>query len=151
MMRHWVEAIRRRGAFLQQMDPLSGEFTPDKDGYSPAALVLLDFMWRLSGVREQGELVEWNLRPPATGKARVAAQVHGQTAELAYDGKAAELRLRGRMVARVTGVARITTTREGALREAVGIEQGTTDVAVRTGGREKKISVTGNATVVLED
>ncbi|HLJ77948.1 MAG TPA: trehalase family glycosidase, partial [Acidobacteriaceae bacterium] len=103
MMQRWVEAIRRRGAFLQQMDPLSGEFTPDKDGYSPAALVLLDFVWRLSGVREQGDLVEWNVRPPADGRARFAAQVHGRAAELVYDRKAAELRMGGRSVARVTG------------------------------------------------
>lgn len=149
MMQRWVEAIRRRGAFLQQMDPLSGDFTPDKDGYSPAALVLLDFVWRLSGVREQGKLVEWNVRAPAPGKSRFDAQVHGRAAELVYDGKAAELKLGGRSVARVAGVARITTTREGALREAVGIEQGTAEVVVRAPGREKKISLRGNESVDL--
>lgn len=148
MMQRWVEAIRR-GAFLQQMDPLSGDFTPDKDGYSPAALVLLDFVWRLSGVREQGEVVEWNVRAPGPGKARFAARVHGRAAELVYDGKAAELKLDGRNVARVTGVARITTTREGALRDAVGIEQGTAEVVVRASGGERKISVRGNESVDL--
>jgi hypothetical protein len=35
--------------FRQQMDPLTGEFTqPDPGGYSPAALVFLDFARRLS-------------------------------------------------------------------------------------------------------
>lgn len=149
MMQRWVEAIRRRGAFLQQMDPLSGEFTPDKDGYSPAALVLLDFVWRLSGVREQGELVEWNLRPPAMGEARFTAQVHGRKAELAYDGKTAELRISGGSVARVTGVARIMTTPEGALREAVGIEPGVQQIVVRAHGREKKVSARQNERVNL--
>lgn len=149
MMQRWVEAIRRHGAFLQQMDPLSGEFTPDKDGYSPAALVLLDFVWRLSGVREQGEFLEWNVRPPAAGRTRFAAQVHGRAVEILYDGKAAELRLGGRSVARVTGIVRITTTREGVLREAVGIEPGTADVVLRTQGREKKIRVDENTRVDL--
>ncbi|HEV2277580.1 MAG TPA: alpha-L-rhamnosidase [Acidobacteriaceae bacterium] len=149
MMQRWVAAIRRRGAFLQQMDPLSGDFTPDKEGYSPAALVLLDFVWRLSGVREQGELVEWNLRGPAAGNARFAARVHGRAAELVYDGKAAELRLGRHTLARVTGVVRIMTTRDGTLRAAVGIGQGTAEIVVRAQGREKKISVRGNERVVL--
>jgi hypothetical protein len=67
MMQRWVEALvrassqsRQQGAlsevFRQQLDPLTGEFTQDDPGgYSPAALVMLDFLWRLSGVREQGE------------------------------------------------------------------------------------------------
>lgn len=149
MMQRWVQAIRRRGAFLQQMDPLRGEFTPDKDGYSPAALVLLDFVWRLSGVREQADVMEWNVRTPAPGKARFLAQVHGRAAELVYDGKTAELRLGGRMLARVSGVVRIMTTPEGAVRGAVGIEQGTAEVVVKARGREKMISVKGNEKVDL--
>jgi len=53
MMRAWVDAISRSGPngageFRQQMDPMTGEFTmADPSGYSPAALVYLDFMRRL--------------------------------------------------------------------------------------------------------
>jgi hypothetical protein len=51
LMRQWCEAIRRKGEFRQQMDPLTGEFTqPDPGGYSPAALVFLSFAERV-GVR----------------------------------------------------------------------------------------------------
>ncbi len=49
LMRQWVSAIVRSGGFRQQMDPLTGAFTmADPGGYSPAALVYLDFVRRLS-------------------------------------------------------------------------------------------------------
>lgn len=51
LMRRWVGAIHRNGGFQQQMDPLSGVFTPDPGGYSPAALVFCEFFRRLSGAR----------------------------------------------------------------------------------------------------
>lgn len=48
LMRRWCEAILREGDFRQQMDPVSGQFThADPGGYSPAALVFLDFARRL--------------------------------------------------------------------------------------------------------
>ncbi|HEY4357802.1 MAG TPA: alpha-L-rhamnosidase [Acidobacteriaceae bacterium] len=53
MMHAWVDAISRSGTngtgeFRQQMDPMTGEFTmADPSGYSPAALVYLDFIRRL--------------------------------------------------------------------------------------------------------
>ena len=49
LMQQWCAAIMRHTEFRQQMDPLTGEFTqPDPGGYSPAALVFLDFARRLS-------------------------------------------------------------------------------------------------------
>ncbi|SEG45924.1 Trehalase [Bryocella elongata] len=49
LMRAWVEAIERSGGFRQQMDPLTGDFTMiDPSGYSPAALVYLDFVRQLN-------------------------------------------------------------------------------------------------------
>jgi hypothetical protein len=49
MMQQWCSAIMRSGGFRQQMDPVSGDFTmADPSGYSPAALVFLDFARRLS-------------------------------------------------------------------------------------------------------
>lgn len=49
LMRQWCEAIMRHTEFRQQMDPQTGEFTQaDPSGYSPAALVFLDFTRRLS-------------------------------------------------------------------------------------------------------
>jgi hypothetical protein len=49
LMRQWTEAISRHTEFRQQMDPLTGDFTQaDPSGYSPAALVYLDFIRRLA-------------------------------------------------------------------------------------------------------
>jgi hypothetical protein len=49
MMQQWCEAISRHTEFRQQMDPETGDFTQtDPSGYSPAALVYLDFIHRLS-------------------------------------------------------------------------------------------------------
>jgi hypothetical protein len=49
MMKQWVEAISRHIEFRQQMDPETGDFTQkDASGYSPAALVYLDYIQRLS-------------------------------------------------------------------------------------------------------
>ena len=49
LMTQWCEAISRHTEFRQQMDPLTGDFTQaDPSGYSPAALVFLDFARRLS-------------------------------------------------------------------------------------------------------
>ncbi len=54
LMRQWVEAIATSHGFRQQMDPLTGEFTmADTGGYSPAALVYLDFIQRLARASPQ--------------------------------------------------------------------------------------------------
>jgi hypothetical protein len=49
LMQQWCEAIMRHTEFRQQMDPLTGDFTQtDPSGYSPAALVFLDFARHLN-------------------------------------------------------------------------------------------------------
>jgi hypothetical protein len=53
LMRQWIEAINksgeREGKMWQQMDPLNGQFMPQRDnGYTPTALVYLDFVRRLN-------------------------------------------------------------------------------------------------------
>lgn len=53
LMEAWCEAIMRHIEFRQQMDPLTGDFTQeDPSGYSPAALVFLDFARRLGHAPE---------------------------------------------------------------------------------------------------
>jgi hypothetical protein len=139
LMQRWVEALGRARDFRQQMDPLSGAFTADAGGYSPAALVLLDFVWRLSGVREQGDAVEWNVRPPAQGKSQFTARVHRATAELRYDGDEAEMRIGGKSIARVQGVVRMTTTPGGELRAARGISEESAVVRIAATGRPERM------------
>jgi hypothetical protein len=56
LMRQWVAAINRTGKstgeFWAQMNPMTGEFTRQgaEQGYSPTALVYLDFVRRLSSL-----------------------------------------------------------------------------------------------------
>jgi hypothetical protein len=53
LMAAWCEAIMRHTEFRQQMDPMTGDFTQaDPSGYSPAALVFLDFARRLGHAPE---------------------------------------------------------------------------------------------------
>ena len=64
LMDRWCDAILRDATFRQQLDPLTGIFTQgDAPNYSPAALVMVDFTWRLAGVREEAGAIEWNVRP----------------------------------------------------------------------------------------
>ncbi len=151
LMQRWVEAVSREGAFRQQMDPVSGAFTrDDPGGYSPAALAMCEFVWRLSGVRESGDLVEWNVRPPGPGRSEFAATVRGVGAELRYGGASAELRVAGRRVAQVGGVVRLRTTRDGEMREAVGIAEEPSRVVLRAGGKaERAFMIAANERVPL--
>jgi hypothetical protein len=151
MMQRWVEALMQaRGEFRQQMDPATGDFTQvDPGGYSPAALVCLDFLWRLSGVREQGELVEWNVRP-LERRARFARQVGAATMELDYDGARAELRIAERRLARVSGVVRLLTSRTGELDTAIGVADSEQQVTVDVTGRlTRGFKIAPNQRVVL--
>jgi len=151
LMQRWVEAIGQENAFRQQMDPLTGAFTQgDPGGYSPAALVFGEFLWRLSGVRENGELVEWNVRPPAAGRSEFGATVHGVGAELSYRGGSAELRLASRRAAQVTGVVRLLSTRDGVIREAIGIAEGASQVTLRIPGMpERSFTIAANGRLSL--
>ncbi len=48
LMERWCEAIVRDGAFCQQLNPETGDFTkPDPGGYSPCALAFLHFAKKL--------------------------------------------------------------------------------------------------------
>ena len=153
LMQRWIEALRRaRGEFRQQMDPLTGEFTlTDPGGYSPAALVCMDFVWRLSGVRQTGDGIEWNVRPPAQrGRSQFTRRMGTATAELRYDGERAELRLAGRRVAGVSGVVRLLTTKDGELQTAVGIAESEQRVTIEEPGRGKgRLRVAPNERVAL--
>lgn len=152
LMQRWMEALLRAGAFRQQMDPVTGQFTmTDPGGYSPAALVFCDFLWRLSGVREQDGQVEWNVRPPATvGRTKFTRTIGGATVELRYDGAESELWLGGRRIARVEGIVRLVGTPSGTLHEAVGIAQRTAAITLFTEGRDVRVfSVPANERVKL--
>jgi hypothetical protein len=123
LMEQWVEAILGSGSFLQQMDPVSGRFTGDMGDYSPAALVLLDFTWRLAGVRQVDDALEWNVRPSAAGtqssyRLKLAPT---QIAELRYTSGNAALFLNGKLRYTVNGMVRLMTDADGNPHAAIGI------------------------------
>jgi hypothetical protein len=110
LMTQWVNALVRSGQFLQQMDPETGEFSPDRGAYSPAMLTLFDFTWRLYGVRPEGETLDWNCRLPE-GAFSVTAT--WGSAKLETDRNGSTLTLAGKRIARVRETGRVVTTMAG--------------------------------------
>lgn len=148
LMQQWVNALLRAGDFRQQLDPLTGVFTDDAPGYSPAALVLIDFTWRLAGVRIVGDSLEWNIRPPAAPtrssfRLRVTPTL---TAEMKYESGRAELFLNNQRILNTASTVRLITTQAGELRGAVGIVPDKSSVVLlRTGRPERKFSIEPNS------
>ena len=133
LMRQWVAAISRAGDFYQQIDPLDGTATQDPGKYSPAALVLFDFTWRLAGVRRVEDNLEWNVRPPesatrATYRLQVAPT---RIAELRYDAGRAELLLNGKLLCRTSSTVRLLTDLDGKILGAAGIAPEKTKVVLQ--------------------
>ena len=153
LMQQWNKAILRAGKFLQQMDPLDGTFTDDTGDYSPAALVFLDFTWRLSGVRQVENTLEWNVRPPEPGiHSSYRLQItSSKTAEIRYASGGAELFLNNTLLYRTSDVVRLVTDYDGKLQNGVGVASELSKVAVRNAsGHEQKFSVQPNASLALK-
>jgi Mannosylglycerate hydrolase MGH1-like glycoside hydrolase domain len=138
LMTRWTEAIARAGNFLQQMDPETGEFSADRGAYSPAMLALLDFSWRLYGVRDENGELEWNCRLPE-GSAECVWAV--AAAELRTTAAGSVMSIAGREVLRVTGEVRVVTRADGSPTQLVGTSEREVVVRLRRGGRETRHSV----------
>ena len=126
LMSRWCEAIQRDTDFHQQIDPMTGEFTEgDQPGYSPTALVMIDFTWRLAGVREERDRLEWNVRPglALSEAARFSMTFDkGHTADMIYDDKGASLLLDGQPLGRIdSGTVRLITDKRGRPKLLSGI------------------------------
>jgi hypothetical protein len=116
MMRQWCEALVRDRTFRQQLDPLTGEFTNgDLPNYSPAALVMYDYTWRLAGVVEEGSELHWSVRPncAASNGAIFRLKSGDKQMEMRYTGKGATLSLGNRQVGKVEGIGRLVTDQNG--------------------------------------
>jgi hypothetical protein len=152
LMQKWIEAILRANAFLQQLDPLDGVFSPSQGGYSPTALVFLDFTWRLRGVRQAGDELEWNANPLPTN---VSAKFHlrlspTKNAELHYTYGTVHLKINGREFCRTSNQVRLITNDSGELKQAVGIAQQPTAVVIRqNSGQDRNFSIHPNESLNL--
>jgi hypothetical protein len=149
MMQQWVAAIVRNGEFLQQMDPITGEFTHADGDYSPAALVMLDFTWRLAGVRQTTagksendqamDRIEWNVHPQAKdvrSSYRLRLLPHGN-AEIEYSSGNAKLLLNGKLLCATSSSVRLVSNLEGVFQTAVGIAPETTRVELQLASKRK--------------
>ena len=140
--------------FRQQLDPESGKFTTGGEPeYSPAALVMIDYTWRLAGVREEGDTIEWNVRTghPAAESARYQMRTDaGRTAELRYANRGAELLLAGKSLGRVeSGAARVLTDTLGVPKRLSGISEKPQKVVLRWTNRPaREITVQANEDIV---
>jgi hypothetical protein len=153
LMQQWVDALLRAADFRQQLDPLTGVFTGDAPGYSPAALVLIDFTWRLAGVRKIGDHLEWNVRPPdphtrSGFRLRVNPTL---VAEMKYESGHAELLLNNRRRFNTGSTVRLITTQGGALLSAGGIASQKSPVVLHeAGGSERKFSIEPNSNLKFQ-
>jgi hypothetical protein len=154
-MDQWCAAIQSDLSFRQQLDPVSGTFTEgDMPGYSPTALVMIDFTWRLAGVREEPDELHWNIRPhhPASDSAHFRLRTdEGRYAEMRYDRDGASLRLNGTPVARVEGgAARLVTDKPGNPVALIGISNAVERVIFRrTNHAPRSVTLRANQRVTL--
>ncbi len=128
MMDQWCEAIQADMSFRQQMDPRTGAFTKgaDEPDYSPCALVMVDYTWRLIGVREEAEALHWTIRPrhrAAAGASLAMRTDAGRQAAIRYGTDGAELTLDGRRIALMSGGSgRLVTDPAGRPTTLVGVD-----------------------------
>ena len=153
MMDAWCRALIADMTFRQQIDPLTGAFTAgDAPNYSPAALVMMDYTWRLAGIVEPPDALWWNVRPghaAANGGRFTLKTDGGATAEMRYDTRGADLYLNGKSLARVDGTARLVTDTTGVPQAIIGVSVTAQPVTVTVKGIKRHLHVAANQRIAL--
>jgi hypothetical protein len=155
MMDRWCEAVQRDMTFRQQMDPLNGVFTKeDAQGYSPTALVMIDYTWRLAGVCEEPDGLHWNVRPgpSAAESARFRMRTDaGRDVEMRYERQGTELWLGGKLLGRIgSGVVKLVTDKAGVPQALLGIGEQPQKVMIRlVGHAPREVSVQPNQRIAF--
>ena len=155
LMDRWCEAIQRDMTFRQQLDPLDGQFTQeDLPNYSPTALVMMEFTWRLIGVCPMGHELWWNVRPghPAAANANFRIQTDsGRVASIQYSGSGVALKIDGKLIATVdSGVARLVTNLDGRALALLGVSEEPQEVRLKMNGRASILQLKPNQHVLLQ-
>jgi hypothetical protein len=139
LMQRWCAALIADEGFRQQADPLDGRFAAaDPAGYSPAALMLVDFTWRLAGISAADRQLNWNIRPdPAVRSAEFTLRTdRGRRAQMIYDARGVQLSLHGRGIARLEGGAgRLVAAESGAPLSLLSIDDRAQDLRLALPGK----------------
>jgi hypothetical protein len=156
MMNQWCEGIQRDMSFRPEMNPRTGVFTHGEDhpDYSPTALVMIDYTWRLIGMTEAAEALHWNVRPQHPAAASTSLDLPtdaGRTATMRYSSAGAALSLGGKPVARIEGGAvRLETGKDGTPRALVGIETEAQKITLQIPGQAaRRLTIRANQTIAL--
>jgi hypothetical protein len=156
MMDRWCEAIQRDMTIRTQVDPLNGDFTQaDSPKYSPCALVMMDYTWRLAGVCEESDALHWNVRPghPAADSAVFHLPTDaGPDAEMRYGKQGAGMWLGGKPLGRIeSGVVRLVTNKAGVPQALLGISEQPQRVTIRLAGQAlREFAVRPNQRIALD-
>jgi hypothetical protein len=155
VMQAWVRVLRDASDFQQQLDPFTGQISTGTQ-YSPAMLVMTDFVARLYGVRQEQNRLEWNCRlpehashvryeqPTPRGMATLEVKRHGS-------GMVATLTVAGkRKLGMEGGAVRVVTDADGTPLYLVGTEAQPVTVHMRMPHRQAKWAVVPDAKVMLE-
>lgn len=155
MMDQWCAALMGDMTFRQQMDPRTGAFThAEAADYSPAALVMIDYSWRLVGVCEEADDLQWNVRPahPAAQGTRLSVPLDsGAEAAIVYRDNGADLMIAGKPIGRISGgAARLVTDKQGIGRHLVGVEETPQTISLKLPHRPtRRLTLRPNQKVVL--
>ncbi|MET0310169.1 MAG: alpha-L-rhamnosidase [Sphingomonas sp.] len=156
MMGQWCEAIQADMTFRQQIDPMTGVFTAGEDhpDYSPCALVMVDYSWRLMGVCEEAEALHWNARPRHVAAADARFEMRtdpGASASMIYSAGGVDLTLAGKPIGRIEGgAARLVTDKAGNPAYLVGVDPANQHVTLKlTGRKPRKLTLKANERVLV--
>jgi hypothetical protein len=149
VMQRWVQALCAAPEFMQQMDPWTGAMSTSKN-YSPAMLVLVDFVTRLHGISRIGDTLEWNCRLPAQAhNSYFRLPLRERLAEMEVTEDAAYLALGGEIIASVRGAVRVRTDLAGKPLALIGTEAETVTVQILREGRGDVYTVAADTTVAV--
>jgi len=138
VMKQWIKALLKAEDFMQQMNPWTGEFSTGKK-YSPAMCVMIDYVSRLYGVRENAETktLEWNCRMPedASEYRYETMTRHGKSviSSISADdnsGYKYRLNLNGKDLYIIKGICRIVTDTEGKIIKVIGTSDKTENIEI---------------------
>ena len=149
IMKRWLDAIMASTDFMCQLNPFSGEFAV-AEGYSAPALMMVDFVPRLYGVRLEDGKLEWNCRrPEGASCSRYSMDTSFGTAEIESGDRGSVLSVAGKPVLKVEGKCRVITDRQGTILKAEGTELETEyAVFTRPDGKNARCRIPVNGEVL---